>query len=132
MIARITLILTMLLSTAHSPFCRCGVVADEDTSDVAGQCHECSLCSDQEPESVPCPVRPDCCCRAGQMLMFADLQDSELPRDSHLARDDLFNADRESLLSASHLNDVAVTFAENPATHSGGRAHLMRTCRLLI
>ena len=55
-----------------------------------------------------------------------------MPRDSYPAGDDFFNADREALLSACHLNDVTVTVAENPETDSGGRAHLMRTCRLLI
>lgn len=132
MIARITLILTMLLSTAHSPFCRCSVAADGDTSGVASQSQECSHCNEQEPGSVPCPVRPDCCCRAGRMLILADLQDSEVPRDSYPAGDGFFNADREALLSACHLNDVTVTVAENPEKDSGGRAHLMRTCRLLI
>ncbi len=132
MIARITLILTMLLSTAHSPFCRCSAAADGETSDVASQSHECSHCHEQEPGSVPCPVRPDCCCRAGRMLIFADLQDSELARDLHPTGDDFFNAHCGALLSASHLNDVTVTVAENPEIDSGGRAHLMRTCRLLL
>ena len=66
------------------------------------------------------------------MLILADLQDSELARDSHPAGDDFINADREASLSACHRNDVTVTVAENPETDSGGRAHLMRTCRLLI
>ena len=132
MIARITLILTMLLSTAHSPFCRCSAATDEETSDVAGQSHECSHCNEQEPGSVPCPVRPDCCCRAGRMLILADLQDSEPARDLHPAGDDFFNAHCGALRSACHLNDVTVTVAENPETDSGGRAHLMRTCRLLL
>merc|ERR1711916_410793 len=100
--------------------------------EVAVQSLECSHCSEQERGSVPCPVRPDCCCRAGRMLILADLQDSEAPRDLHPTGDDFFNADREALLSACHLNDVTVTDAEKPETDSGGRAHLMRTCRLLI
>ena len=66
------------------------------------------------------------------MLILADLQDSELARESHPAGDNVFNADREALLSACHLKDVTVTVAENPETDSGGRAHLMRTCRLRI
>ena len=66
------------------------------------------------------------------MLMLADIQGSEAPRESHPAGGNLLDADREAVLSACHLNDVTVTVAVNPETDSGGRAHLMRTCRLLI
>lgn len=132
MIARITLILTMLLSTAHSPFCRCSAATDADTSGQAGQSHKCSHCNDQQSGRLPCPTRPDCCCRADRMLMLADLQDSESTRDSNPTGGVLFNADRETSLSAGHLNDVAALVTDRPKVDSGGGAHLMRTCRLLI
>ena len=44
---------------------------------------ECSHCNDQKPGTLPCPTRPDCCCRADQMLMLTDHQDSEFARDSN-------------------------------------------------
>lgn len=132
MIARITLILTMLLSTAHSPFCRCSDATDVDVSAQASQSRECSHCSEQESGSLPCPARPDCCCRASRMLMVADLQDSDFTRDSNLTGGILLDADREASLSAVHLHDMAIIFGELPKVDSGGRARLMRTCRLQI
>lgn len=66
------------------------------------------------------------------MLMVADLQDSDFTRDSNLTGGILLDADREASLSAVHLHDMAIIFGELPKVDSGGRARLMRTCRLQI
>ena len=130
MIARITLILTMLLSTAHSPFCRCSAASDGNTSELAMQVEVCTHCCEHESNSLPCPARPDCCCRTSQVLILADIQDSDFVRDSQPNGTDVFfSVSPCSFLAISHK---AAGLATGMPVNSGCRALLIRTCRLQI
>lgn len=130
MTARITLILTILLSTAQLPFCRCSVTNGENTSELATQAEACSHCRNHESSSRPCPARPDCCCRTSQLLMLADIQDSEFARDSQPTGSDVFFGDSRCSFQINSQEDAVL--AAGTQIDSRGRALLMRTCRLLI
>lgn len=132
MIARITLILAMLLSTVHLPFCCCHAANATDSPVPSSGVRGCSNCCEPESQTPSCPTRPHCDCRTGRMLVLADLQDSEVPRGSRPTNVEILNADHESLAVASRRIDVPLIVAMCPATDSGGRAHLLRTHRLLI
>jgi len=128
MISRITLMLTMLLSTAHSPFCRCCVATDPVTPESGVQVQQCPHCCDQKSQPKPCPVRPDCCCRVTRMLMLADTQGCGLETNSHHSGGELFVDD--SYCDGEKVQPENSALAASPLTDRGGRALLMRTSRL--
>jgi len=130
MIARITLILTMLLLMANSPFCRCSAAADGDAFELTGQAQKCSHCCDDGSRQLPCPARPDCCCRVDRMMIFVDGNDTELARESHPTTGELLN-DHGNLALRTILSEGTPT-SVRPLIDCGGRALLMRTSRLQI
>lgn len=132
MTARITLILTLLLSTLAPPVCRCHAAIDETGTLSKRPVPGCSHCCDGQSNSLSCPARPDCCCRSNQNLMLAESQDSEselaaraLPNGSDVARE-------HSGPCLTRIRSGRVLMSAYTLTDSGGRVLLMRTRRLRI
>lgn len=131
MTAHITIILAMLVSAFQTPACTCHSKRLSELSLVSGGVRQC--CHHTSPESggsLPCPARPDCCCRADVLAMLVDglergIELKSQPVMHHVSVDDAFNL---------RVITRAEVFRPNSSliANGGGRALLLRTHRLLI
>lgn len=131
MTAHITIIVTMLISVFHTPVCNCHSSRLKDlpsTSSGVVQC--CHHSSDESGDSLPCPARPDCCCRTAIQAMLVDSLESGIAIDTrqpvrHIPVDD-------SSIQSLSTRWVLLAANSSPMADSGGRTVLLCTHRLLI
>jgi len=131
MTAHITIIVAMLISVFHAPVCNCHSKRQNDlpsTSSGVAQC--CHHSSDESGDSLPCPARPDCCCREAIQAMLVDSLESGIAADTRQPGHHIpVTGNSIQLLSTRR---VSLASKSSPITDSGGRAVLLRTHRLLI
>ena len=129
MIAHITLILTILLSVAHLPCSDCIAATDNDQT---GRSHECPRCNHQDPESLSWPFPPASSCCSSRTVTLAVFRHEEGPQETIPIAGSFRDADRRTSAPASDERGVTLSVSKGPLNRSGGRGHLMQTCRLLI
>jgi len=131
MTTHITIILAMLLSAFHTPMCHCHGQGLNDLSSEANGVEQC--CHHSSPDtgvSLPCPARPDCCCRVHSATVAIDSLESGVAVDAH----QVICHFRDGVVSVRCMANVREVLASSttPGIDTGGSAVLLRTQRLLI